>query len=474
MSENLTVTDAGAALRAGKVTAVELMETAISRADAHDAELGVFIDRYVDSARAAAVQADADLAAGVDRGPLHGIPLGIKDIISTTEGPTTAQSLILDPAWGEQAGDAVVVSRLRSAGGIVVGKLSTMEYACGTPDSTKPFPIPRNPWDTAAWTGGSSSGTGSGVASGMFLAGLGTDTGGSIRIPSAYCGITGIKPTFGRVPKSGCVPLGYTLDNIGPMARSARDCAVLLGVLAGHHPSDPFAADRPVDDYETALTGDLTGIRIGVDRLTEASGDAIDPAQPGLFEAALAELAAAGAEIVDVTLPYYAEMFTVDFVTMLAEAAAYHQPDLTTRWTDYGAGTRYMIGSAALYTAADYVQAQRVRRVGQLALATLFENVDLIVTPTSTMPAPTLASLEPVWERTVFAGLHTPYWNSSGHPTASMPIGFTAGGLPLAMQISGRPWAEATVLAAADAFQARTDFHLREPALVSSLAVPVA
>ncbi|HVV31310.1 MAG TPA: amidase [Mycobacteriales bacterium] len=458
-----TVTDATAALHAGEVTAVQLVDGALARADALDDELGVFLDRYSDAARVAAAAADADLAAGRDLGPLHGIPLGIKDIISTADGPTTAQSLVLDPQWGEQTGDAVVISRLRDAGAILVGKTTTMEYALGPPDPDKPFPIPRNPWDRKAWAGGSSSGTGSGVATGMFLAGLGTDTGGSIRIPSAYCGITGLKPTFGRVPKSGCFPLGFTLDHIGPMARSARDCAVLLGVIAGYDASDPYAADQPVDDYVGALTGELSGLRIGVDRLTKASAGAIDPAQPDRFEAALAVLADAGARVVDVKLPYYAEMCTVDMLAMVTEAMAIHRSDLRARWSDYGAGTRYLIGTSVFYTAADYVQAQRVRRVGQLALADLFTSVDLVVTPTSTQGAPSLESLYPVWGRAGYAGLHTTYWSASGSPTASVPIGFTEAGLPLAMQISGRPWAEGTVLAAADAFQQRTDFHLRSP-----------
>ena len=178
-------------------------------------------------------QADADFANGIDRGPLQGIPLGIKDIIATDNAPTTAQSLVLDPTWGDQ-GDAPVVARLRAAGAVITGKTSTMEFATGLPDADKPFPVPRNPWNTDHWPGGSSSGTGAGVAAGLFLGGLGTDTGGSIRGPAAYCAISGLKPTFGRVPKSGCVPLGYSLDHIGPMARSARDCAAMLQIIAGY------------------------------------------------------------------------------------------------------------------------------------------------------------------------------------------------------------------------------------------------
>ncbi|WP_037570409.1 amidase [Phaeacidiphilus oryzae] len=470
-----TVTAAAAALRAGTVTSTALVEHAVRTADRLDPRVGSFISRYREESLAAAARADADFAAGTDRGPLQGIPFGVKDIIASTDGPTTAQSLVLDPAWGEETGDAVVVSRLRAAGAIVVGKASTMEFAIGSPDPEKPFPIPANPWDLERWAGGSSSGTGSGVAAGMFLAGLGTDTAGSIRIPSAYCGITGLKPTFGRVPKSGCVPLGYTLDNIGPMARSAADCALLLGLIAGPDASDHYSADVQVDDYSGALAdgaGDLSGLTIGVDDLVAASDGHVDPAFRARFDAALGELAAAGARIVPLSLPLYAELTAADMVVMLSEALAYHQGDLSRRWADYGAGTRMTVGSGFAFTGADYVQAQRVRRVGQRMVAGLLEGVDAIVTPTSTLPAPRLDEFADRVPLLSFGGLHTPYWNSVGNPTLAVPIGPAADGLPLSMQISTRPFAEALALRVGDAYQRRTAHHLSVPPL--ALAEPVA
>ena len=197
-------------LRDGSYTSVALVQAMQARADVLDPVLASYIVRTDETALAAAATADEELASGLDRGLFHGIPIGIKDIIATAEAPTTAQSLVLDPAFGA-SGDAVVVSRLRAAGAIVMGKLTTMEYAIGTPDPSKGFPTPRNPFNREHWTGGSSSGTGNGVAAGLFLAGLGTDTGGSIRLPAAWCGISGLKQTFGRVPKSGCVPLGFSL-----------------------------------------------------------------------------------------------------------------------------------------------------------------------------------------------------------------------------------------------------------------------
>jgi aspartyl-tRNA(Asn)/glutamyl-tRNA(Gln) amidotransferase subunit A len=466
----LTLTEAAAALRAGTVTSVELTRAAIERADALDGLLGTYLARFDETALAAAERADAELAAGTDRGPLHGIPFGVKDILATAEGPTTAQSLILDPAWGAGR-DAPVVARLRAAGAVITGKTSTMEFACGMPDPAKPFPAPRNPWDPDTWPGGSSSGTGSGVAAGMFLAGLGTDTAGSIRIPSAYCGVTGLMPTFGRVPKSGCVPLGYSLDHIGPLARSAADCAAVLAVIAGHHASDPDCVDRPFEAPDlSGDLGDLSGLRIGVDRVHHFP-DAADPALAAAFDGALAVLADAGAELVEVSLPYWAEMQTADLVTMACEALAYHRNDLAARWEDYFAATRAMVARGALVSGADYVQAQRVRRVAQQALAELFAGVDVMACPTTATGAPHYADITDAAGRIdvegMFQLIFTGYWDTVGNPVLALPIGFTAAGLPLSMQLAGRPFDEATPLRAGAAYQRHTDWHRREPGLVT-------
>lgn len=470
MTEYLTITDAAAALRSGEVTSVELVDRAGTVSDALDEKLGMFLKRFQDTALAAATEVDKRLAAGEAVGPLAGIPLGIKDIIMTTEAPATAQSLVLDPAWSE--GDAVVVQRLRAAGGIVTGKLTTCEFAIGMPDEAKPFPIPRNPWGLDRWAGGSSSGSGSSVAVGSVLGALGTDTGGSIRLPAAYCGITGLMQTFGRVPKSGCAPLGYTLDHIGPMARSARDCALMLGVIAGYAPGDPTVIDVPVPDYLAGLTGDLTGVKIGVDRLSRFSGAVEDPALHNLIDEAVVALRSRGATVIDVELPLYQEMCLACWPIMLGEAVAYHSPDLQGRWSDYFAGTRAILGTGVLYSAADYVQAQRVRTVGVKKVAELYQEVDLVITPTSSAVAPTFDELKPAMEGTGsldFGGIHTPYWDTAGNPVLSVPIGFGVSGAPLAMQIVGRPFDEALVLRAGDAFQQVTDWHLTVPPIVAEV-----
>jgi aspartyl-tRNA(Asn)/glutamyl-tRNA(Gln) amidotransferase subunit A len=456
----LTISDAVAALRSGKISAVALTEAMIDRADRLDSKIGCYVIRTDEQALGAAAAADAALASGDPVGPLTGIPLGIKDIIATSDAPTTAQSLILAPDFGAQ-GDAPVVGRLRAAGAVITGKTTTMEYATGCPDPEKPFPIPRNPWHLAHWTGGSSSGTGNGVAAGLFLGGLGTDTSGSVRLPAGWCGISGLKPTFGRVPKSGCVPLGYSYDNIGPMARSARDCAIMLAVMAGHDDSDACSVDAPVDDYLAALDGDVSGLRIGVvTSLAEPPG--VPPDIAARFHAAVAVLAGAGAQIREVELPYYSEVQTATTAGMAVEAFAYHRRDLQARWSDYGASTRMSIAAALMTTGADYVQAQRVRRAAVRAVTELFTAVDVVLMPCAAIPAPLLETLE---ARDVIPKLNTPYWSGVGNPAIAVPMGLTSDGLPVGLQIAGRPFQEATVLRVADAFQNLTDHHLAVPPL---------
>lgn len=464
----LSITEAAAALRADELSSEELTAAALERADACDGVLGVYLARFDEEARSAARRADAELARGTDRGPLHGIPLGVKDILSTEEGPTTANSLVHDRSWGAGA-DAPVVQRLRAAGAVIVGKVTTMEFAIGSPDFTKPFPIPRNPWDPARWPGGSSSGTGAGVAAGFFLGGLGTDTGGSIRIPAAYCGITGLMPTFGLVPTGGCVPLGYSLDHIGPMARGAADCALMLEVMTGR---PGFADDGGSASAAGGSAATLAGLRVGVSReLFEGA----DPACPSCFEAALEVLRDLGASLEEVALPYYGELVAIDLVTMYSEALAYHLPDLRRRWADFFEGTRTSVGQGALITGADYVQAQRVRRVAIAALRRLYDSVDVIAMPTATQGAMTYETMaSPDQGARSMAAIHTPYWDPVGNPVLALPMGFTADGLPLSLQLAGRPNEEARLLTVGRAFQERTGWHRRVPSLQLSAFDPQA
>ncbi len=457
-----TLPELGAALRSGALTSYELTRSVLEAADRLDPQLGTYLARFDESALAAAELADAELSSGHDRGPLHGIPVGVKDIIASSEGPTTAQSLILPPTWGVGV-DAPVVQRLRDAGAIVPGKTSTMEFAIGAPDKTKPFPVPRNPWNTGHWTGGSSSGTGNGIAAGLFPTGLGTDTGGSIRIPAAYNGVSGHKPTFGLVPKNDVVPLGFTYDHIGPLARTARDCALVLNVLAGGHPGDPTSVDRPQEDFTARLDRGVEGVRIGVARAATVDGGACDPAVAVLFDDAVTALEAAGATVVDIEFPLWDELHDACFLGLFAEAFAWHRNHLAARWEDYGFDTRMSITLGGLISGGDYVQLQRVREVGRQRIRETFRTVDVIVTPTTGSVAPAFGA--PAMDREArLRSLYTPPYNSLGLPALAVPMGFVDG-LPASLQIAGPAFADALVLQVGAAYQAVSNWHLAVPEL---------
>jgi aspartyl-tRNA(Asn)/glutamyl-tRNA(Gln) amidotransferase subunit A len=473
-----TLGEAAAALRDGTLTSSALTERVLALADELDEQLGVFQLRFDEGARHAARAADAELAAGIDRGPLHGVPVGVKDIIAVADGPTTAGSLVLDREWG-RGEDAPVVERLRAAGAVIVGKLTTMEFAIGVPDPSKPFPVARNPWDVGAWAGGSSSGAGNGVAAGLVLGALGTDTGGSIRIPSAFCGVTGLVPTFGRVPKAGCVPLGYTLDHVGPIATSARDCAVLLEAIAGHDSRDPSSADKPVGDYAANLSATLDGVRIGVDRVHHFP-PAADPTLASCFDAALQAMRELGAIVEEVSLPCYDEMLVANIVTIASESLAYHRRDLQSRWDDYFAGTRNIFAQGAFITGADYVQAQRARRYAQRELAELFGHIDVIISPTTAIGAiphgafdsARSSELDALFQDlpSLFGLFFTPYWDCVGNPVLAVPMGFTDAGLPLSLQIAGRSFEEQAVLDVGAAYQSATEWHTALPPVLQELS----
>ena len=463
----LTVKDAAAALRTGSVSSVQLTEGFLNRISALNESLGAFVAVTGDSALKAAEAADSDFAAGVDRGPLQGIPLAVKDIIATDDAPTTANSRVLDPEWGKGV-DAPVVARLRSAGTVLLGKTTTSEFAIGLPDPDKGFPIPRNPWNLDHTPAGSSSGTGITVAAGLALGGLGTDTGGSVRGPAAQNGHTGLKVTFGRVPKNGVAPLGYTLDSVGPMARSAYDCAIMLEVMAGYDSGDSYAARVPVPKYSELLTGDLRGLRVGVPMpYFYDSPEVTDEVRAAVF-AALDILKTGGAEMSDVEVPYAEQAKNANHVTLVAEAYSFHRNNMVNRWNDYGRYTRRALVRGAFLTAADYTQAQRFRSFFRRALAQLFASYDVLITPTWPSPAPRSDEMSP--ERQLRSVSFTGPWNLAGLPALAVPCGFSSSGLPLSMQIIGKPFAEGALLMVADAYQRQTDWHLRVPPVHTAVA----
>jgi len=464
----VTIKDAAVGLRSHAFTSTELTGALLEKAHALNPTLGAVITFIEDGALSAAAQADADFASGTDHGPLQGIPLAVKDIIATADAPTTANGLVLDPAWG--AGyDATVIEKLRAAGAVIAAKLVLNEFAIGQPDPDKPFPMPQNPWDLPRSASGSSSGTGIAVSAGLVLGGLGTDTGGSTRGPSSFNGITGLKQTFGRVSKWGCVPLGYSLDHINPMARTAYDCALMLQVMAGYDPKDPTTVDVPVPDYAAALTGDVKGLKIGVPTSYFLDGPDLDPETKASVLAAIDVLKGAGAQVTEITIPHLAEAKDANQIIMFSEAAAYHRPDLGSMFDTYGKFTSQSLARGILWSGADYVQAQRFRSYFKKVIQGVFEQHDLLITPTSPSPAPLRADMSP--EKNLTARSFTGIWNLTGLPALALPTGLSSGSLPLSMQIVGKPFDEATVLRAGDAYQRLTAHHMNIPPIAASMAV---
>jgi aspartyl-tRNA(Asn)/glutamyl-tRNA(Gln) amidotransferase subunit A len=468
----LTIADAAEWLRSGRITSVALTEAQLARAHATQDTLGAFILIMDEVALAGARQADADFAAGIDKGPLQGIPIGVKDIIATKDAPSTANSRVLDPAWG-QRDDATVVKKLRAAGAVIIGKLVLHEFALGWPDPETGFRIARNPWDLTRTPGGSSTGTGAAVGGGVILGGLGTCTGGSVRGPASYSGISGMKQTFGRVSKEGCVPLGYSLDHIGPMARTARDCAIMLQVMAGYDPLDLCSVDVPVPDMTGSMDGSLEGVRIGVPRDYFFNAPNLDPEVKAAVEAALDAMAAAGATVVEVAIAHADAARHAQRVTMIGEAYAYHEPDLKSKPELYGKYTREAFQVGPFLTASDYVQAQRLRPLIRQECADALckrpgDGVDVLITPTTPTTAPAFAGYDPdaMSRSPTFMAI----WNLTGLPAISIPCGFSSEGLPVGMQVIGRPFDEPTVFKIADAYQQITSWHLTVPPIATRLA----
>lgn len=458
---NLTIKDAAAQLRGGTLTSVDLTTAILDKATSLNEALGAYVQITAGLALEQAAKADADFAAGTDHGPLQGIPLAIKDIIDMVGAPTTANSHIHDgPEWQTRT-DAPVTARLRAAGAVFVGKSTTSEFALGQPDSEKRFPIPRNPWDVTRTPAGSSSGTGVAVSAGLALGGLGTDTGGSVRGPACVNGHTGLKVTYGRVPKSGVVPLGYSLDSVGPMARSAFDCALLLEVMAGYDASAGTSADVPVERYSEALDGNIEGLRIGVPIPYFFDHETIDPEVRDAVLGCIEKLKALGSLAMETAVPNADLAKTANTIILMSEAFAYHRNNLVNRWSDYGRFTRPSLMRGAVFTGGDVNQAHRFRQTFSRDVAKLFTQFDVLITPSAHQPAQIAAEMDP--SQRLLQPSYTGQWNLTGLPAVAVPAGFSQSGLPLSMQIIGKPFAEATVLKVADALQRGTDYHLQAP-----------
>ena len=438
---DLSIAAMGRALRDGSVTSEQLTKDALDRIAAKDAGLHAFVLVTRDRALADAHRADSELKASIDRGPFHGIPYALKDIYDTGGIRTTCHSkLRLDNV---PAADSVVAAKFTEAGGVLLGKLGTHEFAIGGPSFDLPFPPARNPWNVEHVTGGSSSGSATAIASRMVRMAMGSDTGGSIRGPAAWCGLAGIKPTYGRVSRRGVFPLSWTLDHCGPLSRSVEDSAITLGILAGYDPADAASAAVPVADYLAGLNKGVSGLRVGVPRAFFQAAPVVTQDVLAGIERTANQLRAAGATVEDITLPDYVLFAAAGRIIMMAEAYAIHAADLRTRLLDYGTITanRFVLGAAVM--AADYINALRARRELTDAVNAAFSRCDVLLTASALRTAPRFDAT--VDAMSSASPMQTIPFNVTGHPAMSVPVGLASDGLPIGVQIVGRPFDEAMV-----------------------------
>jgi aspartyl-tRNA(Asn)/glutamyl-tRNA(Gln) amidotransferase subunit A len=455
----LSASEIAGAFAARRLSPVELLTALLARIEALDPKLNAFIRLDADAAMAAARTAEADIAAGRGRGPLHGIPVGIKDIIDVVGLPTTCHSKILVDNIAQA--DAAVVRKLRAAGAVIVGKLSTHEFAIGGPSFDLPFPPARNPWNPDHHPGGSSSGSGAGVAAGLFPLALGTDTGGSVRNPASACGIVGLKPTYGLVSRRGVFPLSFTLDHVGPLARTVADCALLLDALAGHDPGDPGSAATEARQFGHLLDRGIRGLRIGFVRHFHERDVPADPEVAAALEDAARVLQAEGAEVRAVSLPTLTEFAAINRVILCSEAWSVHAPWLRQRPGDYGQLARRRLLPGAFMTAGDYVGAQRRRAEVIAAVEDRLRDCDVLLCASSMDPASRIDDAAET-ARTYPRQARTPF-NVTGHPALAMMAGLSGSGLPVSVQFSGRYFDDATVLRVAAAYERATGWHKKKP-----------
>lgn len=458
----LTLAEQARLIGSREVSPVEVVDSTLRQIEQVDGRVNGFITVTAESARSAAREAEREIARGGYRGPLHGIPIALKDLFYTRGLRTTAGSRILRDFVPDE--DATVVTRLRDAGAVMVGKTNMHEWAFGATNTNPHFGDVHNPWDMDRVSGGSSGGSAAAVAACMASAALGSDTGGSIRIPAALCGVVGLKPTYGRVSRYGAIPCAWSLDHVGPLCRTAEDAAIVMSAIAGADPRDPASSREPVPDYRADLSRGISGLKIGV--LREYLSGPTDPEVSTAFQTALGVLRQLGAGIEEVSVPEVRFAVAASTTIMSAEASSYHEEYLRTRPEDYGEDIRDRLEMGLLMAATDYVKAQRVRRMMIDRFLGLFRQYDALVCPTEPATAPrfdqgTVQFGETAEPRGTTLVRHTRLFNLTGLPAASVPCGFASNGLPVALQIAAAPFAEGTVLRIAHAYQESARWHLR-------------
>ena len=451
-----TMSELSRRFRRKEVSPVEITQECLRRIERLNPRLNAFITVMAESAQAEARTAEEAISQGKWRGPLHGIPIALKDLIDSAGVRTTSASALHKDCVPTE--DAEVVRRLRKAGAVIVGKNNLHEFAYGGSSLISHFGDVHNPWDMNRITGGSSGGSAASVPAGMACAAIGTDTAGSIREPASLCGCVGIKPTYGRVSSRGVIPLSTSLDHVGPLASCVEDAAIVLQAVAGYDPGDITSAEVAVTDYVSILKEGAKGLRVGVPRAYFF--DDLDPEVASAMEHALTGIASLGAHIKEVRIEV-----PTDRKLQAAESYAYHAENVAKRPELYQAETVRRIRTGEKVTAAEYMQKRRDLEVARRNIRDVFAEVDLLVTPTTPLPAPTIAELRTTAEALRPAELkllrNTRPFNVWGVPAISVPCGFTQGGLPIGLQIAGPHWREDLVLRLAYAYEQATAWHKR-------------
>jgi aspartyl-tRNA(Asn)/glutamyl-tRNA(Gln) amidotransferase subunit A len=463
MTELPTIAEAAKLIAARQLSPVELTKHCLAAAERLNPVIHAFIRLTPDRALADAAAAEARIMRDGPLGPLDGIPIAHKDIYNTAGITTTAHSRLLEDFVPEA--DATTVRKLAEAGTVLLGKLSTHEFAMGGPSFDLPWPPARNPWNPEHFTGGSSSGTGAGLAAGLFLGGTGSDTGGSIRSPSALCGVAGIKPTYGRCSRAGIQPLSFSLDHAGPMAWTVEDCAILLQAMAGPDPADPACSHAPVPDFRAELGQSLKGLRIGIPHAWHEEEVAVSPATAKGITDAIDVFRGLGADIREVSLPPLQDYQSATHFILTVEAFAVHEPWLKTRFNDYGELLRDRLALGGLISGVDYVQAVRRRRELCTITAAAMADVDVLLTAAQPAEAARFTDM-PKWARMGTPGFTNP-GNLTGYPAMSVCSGFGAGGLPVAIQLVAKPFAEPMLLRVAHGYEMATPWRQTRPAMTT-------
>ena len=455
-------------IRKREISPVELLDSTLAQIARMEPQINAFITLLAEDAKASAREAEAEIAAGGYRGPLHGIPIALKDLFYTQGVRTTAGSKILKDFVPSE--DAEAVARLKRAGAVILGKTNMNEFAYGPTGANPHYGNVHNPWDPERLPGGSSSGSAAAVSGGMASAAMGSDTGGSIRIPASLCGVTGLKPTYGRVSRHGAVPCGWSLDHVGPLCRTAEDAALVLAAIAGWDPKDPASSREPVSNYRADLEGGVSGLKLAV--LLEYSTDPMDPEVVAAFHKALDVLRGLGANVEEVSVPEVQYAMPASTAILSTECTAYHENRLRTQPDDYSPEVRSRLEAGLMVAATDYLKGQRIRRLLVERLATLLKGYDALLCPTEPTAAPrfdqeTISFGDYAEGKIAALTRHTRLFNLAGLPAASLPCGFTSGGLPIGLQIAGAPFADGKVLRIGHAYQQATDWHRRVPPLAA-------